>query len=274
VKRKKWTRYGVAKATGDHVILIVSIQFIIFNGYIYTGDAGSISLLLFLHSIKVGAIETCRSASPSGDFIAVSNLVTATVALLRASHHSPTEYQNLVAELANLDKALNHLDGLCHRGRRTEQILDSIRFSAVTCRQPLESFLKKIKKYDTSLNATSARNKLRAFPRKLQGQFSMKEECQRLQSYLNLHLSSINALLLQYGLDTMELEGKAAVESSNEVKGLILAAREKIDQVSGDLSLQGQLITQTNGVIEKLIATTAEWSGPWKALHEMVSRIW
>jgi len=102
----------------------------------------------------------------------------------------------------------------------------------------------------------------------------MKEECQRLQSYLNLHLSSINALLLQYGLDTMELEGKAAVESSNEVKGLILAAREKTDQVSGDLSLQGQLITQTNGVIEKLIATTAEWSGPWKALHEMVSRIW
>jgi len=209
-----------------------------------------------------------------GDFVTVGSLITETVALLRAARSSPADYDDLLTELHTLERALKHLDGLHKRNEKAEQLLESIKFSAASCQKPLESFLKKIKKYETSLGGASTKHTLRTLPRRVQWQLSIKDECVKLRNYLNLHISTINTLLLEFSLETLDLHEKAAADNSNVVKELILQGEEKIGDVSRDLHSQTQLITRVNAAVETMIGTVAEWSGSWKTLNEMVSRIW
>jgi len=177
-------------------------------------------------------------------------------------------------ELCSLSKTIEHLNRLGNRGGKTQDILDSIKFSAMSCRTPLESFLNKIRKYDSTLGEGQPVKRIKTTARKIQFQFSTKDECQKLQNYLNLHVCSINTLLLEYGLETIDLQGKANEENRIEIKTLILGVRSDLNRVSGDVEYQRQLTYRTQSSIEKMINKITEWSGPLRTLNQMVSRLW
>lgn len=184
----------------------------------------------------------------------------------------------------------------------SEETLDSIKFAAAACRRPLEAFQKKIQKYKKALagdaakfdddedeesNATAAaavmtkslnkfdlKKKLGSATRKVEWEFAMKSEVQKLQNYLSLHVGTINMLLAEYGIDTMELESAATQASRDKMKELIEGTQKAVDRVSGNLDAQTAVIKSASSTVEKLLGTVTQWDVPWKMMSDMVSKIW
>ena len=235
-----------------------------------------------------------------GDIIAVAQIVTQIISALSDSRGSAVEYQQLFAELRSLQKALDYLDKLATRRGREVETLDSIKLAAATCRRPLEAFQKKIEKYhrflggdivnsddsddcSTYSNAESSRKdtckfglkkKLRSAARKIQWEFTMKNEVQRLQIYLSVHIETINTLLAIYGLETIEFDAVANRESHDKLKDLVNGTQRTLDRVSGNLDAQALAVKNTSNTVEKLLGIVTGWDAPWKTINNLVSKIW
>lgn len=78
--------------------------------------------------------------------------------------------------------------------------LDSIKCAALLCRHPLEEFLRKVQKYESELGVWSKKG-VKSTATKLDWELRRKEDVKKLRDYLNLHVSSINMLLMSYGLE-------------------------------------------------------------------------
>lgn len=87
-----------------------------------------------------------------GDFLAASKLVCDITQSLQDVGGAKSEYQELIRELSTLRKALEHLNNFQSESSTHDRTLQSIKFAALSCRQPLEQFLAKIKKYQSSLD--------------------------------------------------------------------------------------------------------------------------
>lgn len=230
------------------------------------------------------------------------------VLALSNSNEPAAQYQQLLLELVSLQKALDHLEKLRWRQSNgdeesrpsvqypSNEALDSIKFAALACRRPLEAILNKIQKYKKTLGGESGvdderaglddddrevakmgfnlKTKMGCAARKIQWEFTMKAEVQRLQSYLNLHVSTINMLLAEYGLETMELESTASRETHDKLRDMIDCTQKSIERVSANLDARTALVERTSNDVEKLLGAVTEWSAPWKAITNMVSAIW
>lgn len=138
-----------------------------------------------------------------GDFLAVGKLITDITNSLREAGGSKSEYQELLRELEFLDHALKHLERLQPGGSPLK--LESIKYAALSCRRPLEQFLGKIEKYDKALGVYGGENAIKRTTNKLRWAFGEKDEIRKLQSYLNIHVGTINILLAEHGLEMMTL---------------------------------------------------------------------
>jgi hypothetical protein len=85
-----------------------------------------------------------------GDFIAVGKLIKDITACLQSVGGAKSDYQELFREFEALDAALRYLDRLESRVSASTT-LQSIKCAALLCRQPLEEFLAKARRYDGSL---------------------------------------------------------------------------------------------------------------------------
>jgi hypothetical protein len=235
-----------------------------------------------------------------GDIIAVAQLVAQVISALSESEGSAMEYQLLVAELHSLQKALNHLDKLSTRSGCDIKTLESIKFAAAACQRPLAAFHQKIQKYNKYLGGVavdpndssndgapsraestgrdkhmfSLKKKVGSAARKIQWEFAMKSEVQKLQNYLNLHVDTINTLLAVHGIETMALDSAARQDSHNKLKELIDVTQKSLDRVSGNLDAQAAMVRSTSNIVEKLLGVVTEWNAPWKIIGDMVSKIW
>ena len=126
-----------------------------------------------------------------GDGIAVAKLIISISRSLQDVGGARTDYKELLRELQTLQKTIAHLDTL---QQQTEDIktLDSIKFAALSCRQPLEEFLGKIKKYDRALGLQGRRAVLTDVRHKLRWTMTEKDAIDKLQKYLSMHVSTIN----------------------------------------------------------------------------------
>jgi DNA-directed RNA polymerase sigma subunit (sigma70/sigma32) len=95
--------------------------------------------------------------------------------------------------------------------------------------------------------------KLVSVARKIQWEFTMKNEVQKLQNYLGLHVDAINTLLAVYGLETMELNTVANQESHDELKDLINSTQRTLDHVSSNLDSKALVVKNTSNMVEKLV---------------------
>ncbi|KAI0890777.1 hypothetical protein F4806DRAFT_371146 [Annulohypoxylon nitens] len=176
-----------------------------------------------------------------GDFLAVGRLAAEIISSLKDSGGSRTEFQDLIRELECLQAALIHLDKLTKT--KTSEVLDAIKYAALSCRRPLEEFLYKIRKYETSLGTHSKRNSITAIIDTIKFPLAHKDEIQRLQTYLNVHIGTINILLVEYGLEKIQLE-TATTEASQ------LKAKQLLEDMGNLLGrMQTSLLSQTRAVL-------------------------
>lgn len=152
-----------------------------------------------------------------GDFVAVGKLAIEIATSLQAIGGARSEYQELVRELRSLDAALCQLDRL-DSGAGPSQHVSSIKCVALSCRHPLEEFLAKVKKYEKSLGTWSRPSVVSSATHKLRWTFGHSDDVKRLQTYLNVHIGTINILLAEHGLEKMDLSDRTAETNAQAVR--------------------------------------------------------
>lgn len=210
-----------------------------------------------------------------GDAIAVTDLVVKITNSLRDAGGARSEYEGLLRELHCLEKTLVHLNRLpCHH-LANRQILDSIRFTALSCQQPLSQFLNRISKYEDALGVYSKQGQVQASTKKLQWSLSMKEEVTKLQGYLSVQLGTINTLLALHGFETSDASQRRTEEFQNHVTGTLGAMQSHISLIQDDMAAQRQLVRANNSMLSQLhLFICGEVKTGWKSLWNMVSTLW
>ena len=134
-----------------------------------------------------------------GDIISVCLLIKDLVTALDKSCGSSAEYLEVIRELWALDRVLLEVEIL------TRTLDDAVELNALhgtarraadQCRQCIEAFLEKIKKYQNSLKSGGSGNAVKDIARKLQWQAVQKDVLARFRAEINAHCSSIGMLLV------------------------------------------------------------------------------
>ncbi|KAF2664238.1 hypothetical protein BT63DRAFT_104735 [Microthyrium microscopicum] len=209
-----------------------------------------------------------------GDVLAVGKLIVDVTTCLKDSKGAKPEYQDLLRELECLQKALQHLNEL----RSTDSVstnVDSIKYAALSCRRPLEQFLTRIRKYESSLGVWSKGNSVKTAAAKLKWGFGgWHEEVRRLQSYLNVHVATINILLVEHGLEKIDIaSGKSEVNHQN-VQESIEQTHAAVANVGNSVAGQGALVKGMNTMLGRLFdAISGEFRTSLKSLGDMVAKV-
>lgn len=208
-----------------------------------------------------------------GDFIAVSSLAKDICLCLRDIGGSKTEYQDLERELDCLQKALVHLDRL--QSRKSTPTIDSIQFAALSCRRPLEDFLRNIRKYEESLGSRSIRTSPRTQLDKIRFRFGQNDEIRKLQNYLNVHIGTINILLTEHGLETMMLASEESELERLQIRQRLDDTQQILRQVQHSVSAQTTTIFNAMAILGKVHSiVSGETRSPLVALKEIVVKAW
>lgn len=209
----------------------------------------------------------------AGDFIAVGKLIKDIASCLQDIGGSKVDYQELLRELDCLQQALKHLDRLKSDADSTN--ISSIKYAALSCRRPLETFLQKIQKYDQSLGIWGKEGVIKSTADKLRWGLGRKEEVRKLQSYLNIHVGTINILLAEHGLEKMDLASDKAAAEQLHIRERLEDTRSIIKRIGDSLSMQALVIQNTHSLLSRLFETVAgELKTTWRSLGDMVAKAW
>jgi hypothetical protein len=208
-----------------------------------------------------------------GDFLAVGKLIADITTSLREAGGSKSEYQELLRELESLTHALKHLDKLPSNG--TSANLESIKYAALSCRRPLEQFLGKIQKYDKALGIWGGANPIKKAAVKLRWAFGEKDEIKKLQSYLNIHIGTINILLAEHGLEMMNLASEKGELDQLHIRERLVNTKSLIQWIKDSVIAQAAAVQNNNSMLTKLFGmVSGEFGSSLKSLGEMVAKVW
>lgn len=209
-----------------------------------------------------------------GDFLAVGKLIKDTVSCLQETGGAQSQYQDLVRELEHVQQVLGHLDRLRVSGNSKN--LDSIKYSALSCRVPLEDFLNKIhKKYDKSLGVWGRPGLFKITSKKLCWGLGDGKEAARLQSYLTLHVGTINILLLQHGFEKMNMASDQATIDQLNIQKRLKDTRSVMEQISGSMVAQTRVVETSQHMLAWLSEmVSGEFMTLLRSLAEMVAKVW
>lgn len=134
-----------------------------------------------------------------GDIIAVSILIKNLVKCLNESRGSSAEYQAVIRELGSLDDALLAVALLLPSYDQSEELEDlcnSVNRCTKQCRQCVEDFREKTKKYQSALQRGGPVDLVRDSAAKIRWHVTMKEDLARFRAEITAHSSSMNMLLI------------------------------------------------------------------------------
>ncbi|KAF2797253.1 hypothetical protein K505DRAFT_298803 [Melanomma pulvis-pyrius CBS 109.77] len=209
-----------------------------------------------------------------GDFIAVGNLIKDISSCLQDARGANVEYQELLRELEFLQQAVQHLDKLQNSGSSSSTSLDSIKYGALSCRRPLEQFLGKIRKYNKTLGVWGKEGVLKSTVDKLRWGFGQKEEVRKLQSYLNIHVGTINILLAEHSLEKMDLASDKAAAHQLHIRERLEHTGGITKKISGSLAGQVLVVENTQNMLARLLEMiSGEFGTLWRSLGEMVVKV-
>jgi len=208
-----------------------------------------------------------------GDFLAVGKLIADITNSLREAGGSKSEYQELLRELESLDHALKHLDKLPTNGASAN--LESIKYAALSCQRPLEQFLGKIKKYDKALGMWGGANTFKKTADKVRWAFGEKDEIKNLQSYLNIHIGTINILLAEHGLEKMNLAFEKGELDQLHIRERLDNTRSLMQWIKDSIIKQTAAVQNANQILTTLFGmVSGEIGSSLKSLGEMVAKVW
>jgi hypothetical protein len=208
-----------------------------------------------------------------GDFLAVGKLIADITNSLREAGGSTSEYQELLRELDSLNHALKHLNKLPTNGASAN--LESIKYAALSCRRPLEQFLRKIEKYEKALGIWGGANPIKKTADKLRWAFGEKDEVTKLQSYLNIHIGTINILLAEHGLEKMNLAVEKGELDQLHIRERLENTKSLMQWIKESVIAQTATVQNTNSMLTKLFGmVSGELGSSLKSLGEMVAKVW
>ncbi|VUC21944.1 unnamed protein product [Clonostachys rosea] len=203
------------------------------------------------------------------DVLAVSSLAKDICSCLKENGGAKTEYQDLERELECLQKALIHLDRL--HSNKPSPTIDSIRFAALSCRRPLEEFLRKIRRYETSLGPGCTKKSLQVQIDKVRFRFGQNDDIRKLQNYLSVHLATINILLAEHGLETMMLASEEAESERLQIHQRLDDTQQLLRRIQDNISAQTATIFNAMSILTKVHSiVSGETQSPWVSLKEIV----
>lgn len=208
-----------------------------------------------------------------GDFLAVGKLIVDITNSLREAGGSKSEYQELLRELESLNHALKHLDKLPTNGASAN--LESIKYAALSCRRPLEQFLGEIEKYDKALGIRGGAKPIKKTADKLRWAFGEKDKVKKLQSYLNIHIGTINILLAEHGLEKMNLAAEKGELDQLHIRERLENTKSLMQWIKESVIAQTAAVQNTNSMLTKLFGmVSGELGSSLKSLGEMAAKVW
>ena len=134
-----------------------------------------------------------------GDIITICIIIKDLVKALDDSRGASAEYQEVIRELWALDRVLLEVELLWRTCESTVE-LNALRVTAHRmtdqCRQSIEAFIKKVKKFRPSLRDGGSGNVLKDATMKIRWQATHAHDLTKFRAEINAHCSAINMLLL------------------------------------------------------------------------------
>ena len=176
--------------------------------------------------------------------------------------------------IRSLGRALTHVDKLKGRGDQAVAV-DQIKCAALTCRYPLEEFLIKIQRYKRSLGLEKSTKRIRDIGKKIQYRFRKMDKADRLRNYLNIHIGTINMLLIRQGLELLDLSSEQIYKNHQELRDGIKDSSRDLREVRGNVEAQTLAFKENNSLIQKLFwMVSGEIAAPLKSLGQTVAKVW
>lgn len=162
------------------------------------------------------------------------------------------------------------------KGRGDQAIaIDQIKCAALTCEDQLKDFLAKIQKYERSLGIGKSVSKIKDAGRKVQYAFGKKDEANTLRNYLNIHIGTINMLLVRQGLQMLEVASEQTDKNKEELKERIEDSSRELREVRGNVEAQSLAVRENNSIIQKLFwMVSGEIAAPLRSLSQTVTKAW
>lgn len=116
---------------------------------------------------------------------------------LKETGGASSEYQDAVIELKGLKHALQHLEALEPTEDNVSHV-NAIRGMALACKLPLQDFMTKLEKYESSLGPWVNRKSFQTAGRKARWALSFGQEVEKLRALVAAKQISINLLLAMH----------------------------------------------------------------------------
>ncbi|KAE9368192.1 hypothetical protein N431DRAFT_547295 [Stipitochalara longipes BDJ] len=165
-----------------------------------------------------------------GDIISISLIVKDLVQALDDSRGSAAEYQDLIRELWALDRVLLEVEQVSRNSEQTNGLYAlwvTTKRATDECRQCIENFLEKIKKYEKSLGGLASGHTLRGVPMKIRWRLTQSDELEKFRTAINAHCSSLSMLLIAVNLNVAQLNAKKLREAHTATEELQKNAVQK-----------------------------------------------
>jgi hypothetical protein len=209
-----------------------------------------------------------------GDFVAVGKLVSDIVSSLQSVGGAKSEYQELVSEFQSLRAALCHLDQLESRASDPSKV-QAIKCAALSCRYPLENFLAKIRKYEASLGPRGQSKVGKTATDKLRWMFGDKHDIKQLQTYLNIHIGTINLMLTEHALERMDLKERKAEENVFQIREGLNITHNALQNIHRHSAGQAVVLNTMHSMLGNLCKVVCgEIKAPLQQLSQVVNTVW
>ena len=102
-----------------------------------------------------------------------------------------------------------------------------------------------------------------------------KNEADSLRNYLNLHIGTINMLMLQNGLEKLDVTSEQSNKNQDEIKDGFERCSREIKEVKGNIEAQVLAVRENKSIIQKLFGMVGgEIAAPLKTLSQTVAKVW
>jgi hypothetical protein len=141
-----------------------------------------------------------------GDILQLCILVKDLINALDSSRGSSAEYRELIRELSALDRVLLEVEQLswkCVGTAELNALQQTVQQAALQCRQPIQEFLTRIRKFEKHLGESDSKGILKTARDaywKVHWAVSYRDELQKFRAIINSHKLSINTLLITAGM--------------------------------------------------------------------------
>jgi hypothetical protein len=177
-----------------------------------------------------------------GDFLAALKLVGTVIDALRESSNSGSVYRELLNELYSLETALLRVKRIdLDESQHIDKL--ALRQAAAQCQRTIDSFWKKVQKYQSHLREGGTSSKIKDGWTRIKWAVCHKEDMQNFRAEIAAHTGSIEILLLSVQMNMTTMHARSEQHQYKTLSGRVQ-----------ELSSQGmsKLATMANGIAKSV----------------------